>query len=83
MSARPEISVVIASYNRSRALACAIESVRRQSFDGWELIVVSDGSTDDTPAAVERFGDPRILEGRHSHATPTPTSSRRSSSHKR
>src|SRR5688572_24202102 len=51
----PAISVVIATYNRSRALACAIESVRRQTFPDWELIVVGDGCTDDTAEVVARY----------------------------
>src|SRR5258705_202683 len=44
---RPAITIVTATYNRSRALACAIESARRQSFSDWEMIVVGDACTDD------------------------------------
>jgi Glycosyl transferase family 2 len=51
----PAISVVIATYNRSRALACAIESVLRQTFTDWELIIVGDGCTDDTAEIVARY----------------------------
>jgi glycosyltransferase involved in cell wall biosynthesis len=53
--AGPAISVVIATYNRSRALACAIESVLRQTITDWELIVVGDGCTDDTAEMVARY----------------------------
>ena len=42
------VSVVIATRNRRELLAEAIESVRRQQTPSWELIVVDDGSTDDT-----------------------------------
>ena len=51
----PAISVVIATYNRSGALACAIESVLRQALTDWELIVVGDGCTDDTAEVVARY----------------------------
>jgi glycosyltransferase involved in cell wall biosynthesis len=60
--AGPAISVVIATYNRSRALACAIESVLKQTFTDWELIIVGDGCTDDTAEIVARYvdADPRV-----------------------
>jgi glycosyltransferase involved in cell wall biosynthesis len=58
----PAISVVIATYNRSRALAYAIESVLGQTFTDWELIVVGDACTDDTAEIVARYveADPRV-----------------------
>src|SRR3954470_16607752 len=55
MDKRPAISVIIATYNRSRALACAIESVLRQTFTDWELLVVGDGCTDDTVETVAEY----------------------------
>ena len=60
--ARPAISVLIATYNRSRALVYAIESVLRQTFTDWELIVVGDACTDDTGEIVARYADadPRV-----------------------
>jgi hypothetical protein len=51
----PAISVVIATYNRSRALAYAIESVLGQTFADWELIVIGDACTDDTAEIVARY----------------------------
>jgi glycosyltransferase involved in cell wall biosynthesis len=56
----PAISVVTATYNRSRWLACAIESALKQTFQDWELIVVGDACTDDTAEVVASFGDARI-----------------------
>jgi cellulose synthase/poly-beta-1,6-N-acetylglucosamine synthase-like glycosyltransferase len=63
----PAISVVIATYNRSDVLAYAIESVLRQTFTDWELIVVGDACTDDTPEVVARYveADSRVRFGRH------------------
>jgi hypothetical protein len=60
--AGPAISIVIATYNRSRALAHAIESVLRQTFTDWELIVIGDACTDDTTDVVARYAgaDPRV-----------------------
>jgi glycosyltransferase involved in cell wall biosynthesis len=56
----PLVSVVIATYNRSRALALAIESVRWQTRQDWEVWVIGDACTDDTAQVVASFGDPRI-----------------------
>jgi glycosyltransferase involved in cell wall biosynthesis len=59
-SSPPQVSVVIATFNRCNALRCAIESVRQQSFDDWEIVVVGDRCTDDTDIVVASFDDPRI-----------------------
>jgi glycosyltransferase involved in cell wall biosynthesis len=49
--------VVIATYNRARLLKETIESVLKQTFRDFELIVVDDGSTDDTEEVLESYGD--------------------------
>ena len=55
------VSVIMPTFNRSALLPKAIESVRRQDYEAWELIVVDDGSSDDTQAVLARFaGDSRI-----------------------
>jgi hypothetical protein len=57
----PVVSVSMVSRNRAYCIGDAIRSVQAQSFTDWELIVIDDGSTDDTRAAVARFtDDPRI-----------------------
>jgi glycosyltransferase involved in cell wall biosynthesis len=48
-STTPAVSIVVATYNRSRALACAIESARRQQLCDWEMVVV--GYPRDRPPA--------------------------------
>ena len=57
----PEITVVIPAYNASLYLAEAIQSVKQQTFAGWELIIVNDGSTDNTEEVIKGFlSDSRI-----------------------
>lgn len=56
------ISVIIPTYNRSGVLPRAIESVLNQTFQDWELIIVDDGSSDETQNIVENYivRQPRI-----------------------
>ncbi|MBM3888790.1 MAG: glycosyltransferase, partial [Verrucomicrobia bacterium] len=51
------ISVVIPTYNRAQFLAETIESVLAQVYREFEVIVIDDGSTDNTAEVVARFGD--------------------------
>ena len=57
---QPLVSVVIPTHNRLPMLCGAIESVLGQSYKGFELIVVDDGSQDGTADHVRRYG-PRLL----------------------
>ncbi|MCI9664278.1 MAG: glycosyltransferase [Lachnospiraceae bacterium] len=43
-----KVSVIIPTYNRSHTLKRAVESVLGQTFDNFELLIVDDGSEDDT-----------------------------------
>jgi len=56
----PAVSVVIPTYNRAPLLGRAIRSVLAQCFEDFEVIVVDDGSTDETAAVVAAFDDPRV-----------------------
>jgi glycosyltransferase involved in cell wall biosynthesis len=60
LSDPPIVSVIIPTYNRGRLLREAVQSVLAQTFADWELIVVDDGSTDDTEQFVRDLYDPRI-----------------------
>ena len=51
----PQISVIIPCYNHGRYLPGAVASVVAQTFGGWELIIVDDGSTDDSVAIAEQL----------------------------
>ena len=54
------VSVIVPTYNRKETILAAIASVQRQTFTDWELIVVDDGSTDDTADLIEG-SDPRLV----------------------
>jgi glycosyltransferase involved in cell wall biosynthesis len=52
----PKISVIIPTYNRAALLAAAVESVRQQGCSPVEIIIVDDGSSDDTARLVRSLG---------------------------
>lgn len=52
----PEVSIIMPTYNRSQKVVRAVESVLDQSFRDFEIIVVDDGSTDDTCQSLAKFG---------------------------
>lgn len=60
---RPTVSVVTPAHDAASTIAETIASVRAQTFDGWELLVVDDASRDATPAIVAELAarDPRIV----------------------
>jgi glycosyltransferase involved in cell wall biosynthesis len=55
MPDKPAVSVVIATYNRAKFLPETIESIFRQNFHDYELLVVDDGSTDDTQRTLKPY----------------------------
>jgi glycosyltransferase involved in cell wall biosynthesis len=54
------VSVGMPVFNSGKTIALAVASIVRQSYQNWELLVMDDGSTDDTVEIVQRFGDPRV-----------------------
>ncbi|MFQ5483536.1 MAG: glycosyltransferase family 2 protein, partial [Nitrospinaceae bacterium] len=52
---RPEVSVIIPTYNRAWSLPATVDSVLGQTFQDFELIVVDDGSTDGTESLVREM----------------------------
>ena len=57
----PKVSVILPVYNSKDYIRKAIESVLNQSFTDFELIIVNDGSTDDTLSIINSFTDNRII----------------------
>ena len=62
----PKVSVVVASFNGSRTLRTCLESLERLRYPNYEVILVDDGSTDDTKETAEAFPRVRYLPIPHS-----------------
>ncbi len=61
----PKLSVVMPLYNAARYLRPAIESILNQTYTDFEFIIVDDCSTDETPAILDSYPDPRIVRLRN------------------
>lgn len=56
----PTVSILTTTYNRPELLPRSVRSVLAQDFQDFELIIIDDCSTDNTPEIVKSFSDPRI-----------------------
>jgi len=56
MPSNPKVSVIITTHNRSRFVCQALDSVLGQSFKDLEILVVDDGSTDNTREVLDKYG---------------------------
>lgn len=56
----PRVSIIMPAYNASAFVRAAVDSILAQTFRDFELIILNDGSTDDTQAIVEGYADARI-----------------------
>lgn len=57
---KPVVSVLMPAFNAEKYVAQAINSILQQSFHHFELIILNDGSTDDTSQIIEKINDQRI-----------------------
>jgi len=55
MSFNPFFSIIIPTYNRGYIIEKAIKSVLNQSYNNWEMIIIDDGSTDNTEKVVQKY----------------------------
>ena len=65
MNTDVQVSIVMPVYNGAPFLKPAIESVLQQTFVSFELIIINDGSTDESEAIIHSFSDQRILYIHH------------------
>lgn len=56
----PLVSVIIPTYNRAYCIGNAVQSVLKQDYENMEILIVDDGSTDDTEAVIKSIEDTRI-----------------------
>ena len=56
----PKVTVLMPAYNAAKYIGESIQSVLDQTYSDWELLIVNDGSTDNTVEIVESYSDPRI-----------------------
>jgi glycosyltransferase involved in cell wall biosynthesis len=57
----PFFSIIVPTYNRAHLIAKTIETILAQDFDNFEVIVIDDGSKDDTESVVRKFTDTRLV----------------------
>jgi len=62
-----KVTVLMPAYNAGKYIAEAIESVLQQTFTDFKLLIIDDGSTDDTAEIIRSFSDKRIRLIRQSH----------------
>lgn len=56
----PLVSIIMATYNRAHTIVRAVDSVLNQTYKNFELIIIDDGSTDNTQEILKKYDDPRI-----------------------
>lgn len=59
-STQPKVSIIISTYNGSKFISETVESILKQTYTNWELIIVDDGSEDETVQIIEQLKDERI-----------------------
>ncbi len=67
----PDVSVILPVYNAAATLEQAVQSVRDQGHPSLEIVIVDDGSTDDSPAVIERLAAPDVRCFRQENAGPS------------
>jgi glycosyltransferase involved in cell wall biosynthesis len=71
-NSRPLVSIVLPTRNGARYLRESLESCLEQTYTKLELLVVDDGSTDETPAILDQYRDSRVVRLRHAQSRGLP-----------
>lgn len=53
----PKVSIIVPLFNKSKYIAATLESILRQKFDDYEVLIINDGSTDESPQIVEEYAE--------------------------
>ena len=65
MNFYPKVSVIIPTYNRAHLILRVLKNISEQSYDNLEIIIVNDGSSDNTSRLVSEYKDPRVIYLEH------------------
>jgi len=65
MNVNPKVSIILTSYNHEKYICASIDSVLRQTFTDYELIIWDDGSADSSWKKITNYQDPRIRKFRN------------------
>lgn len=66
VSKKPKVSIILPTFNRAHLIGKAIDSILSQTYGDFELIVIDDGSTDNTKEVVSSISDSRVVFVQHS-----------------
>ena len=53
----PKVSIIVPLFNKSKYIAATLDSILQQKFDDYEVIIINDGSTDESPQIVEEYAE--------------------------
>ena len=67
MSNSPIVTVIMPNFNNEALISRAIDSVLAQTIDEFELLIIDDGSTDNSLSIIKSYCDPRIRYCIHKH----------------
>lgn len=61
------VSIITPTFNHDKYIQICIDSVLNQTYKNWEMIIIDDGSTDNTQNIIQQYKDPRIVYFRKEH----------------
>lgn len=65
MSEKPEISIIVTTYNRANTIERCLDSILNQEFPNYEILLIDDGSTDNTQEIIRKYEDSRLVKIKH------------------